>query len=108
LTEPNAQPGGPSTHLQKFSLSCSLSFSLSLSLSLSHTHTQESAKVDTTARNEDKGGRVKLGAAAPPKGSALPVAVASGGKDGLDFGATAMNSMDLDGDGVRSKAQAAS
>ena len=51
---------------------------------------------------KQKGGRVKLGAGAPPKGGkALPLPAPSGGKlgdAGLKFGA-----MDADGDGVLSK-----
>ena len=61
---------------------------------------ETSVKVASTAPTEAKGGRVKLGAGAPRKDGALPVPAASGGKDGLEFGA-----MDLDGDGVLSKAE---
>ena len=61
---------------------------------------ETSVMVASTAPTKAKGGRVKLGAGAPRKDGALPVPAASGGKDGLEFGA-----MDLDGDGVLSKAE---
>ena len=55
-------------------------------------------KVAAAAPTDAKGGRMKLGAGAPPRGGALPVPVASVGKAGLEFGA-----MDVDGDGVLTK-----
>ncbi len=56
-------------------------------------------KMSATSPNKAKVSRAKLGAAAEPlKGGALPVAAASDGKAGLEFGA-----MDGDGDGVLSK-----
>jgi hypothetical protein len=61
---------------------------------------QLEARVVAKQITEAKGGRVKLGAGAPPKGGALPVPAASGGKNGLEFGA-----MDLDRDAVLSKAE---
>ncbi len=61
---------------------------------------ETSVKVAATVPTEAKGGRVKLRAGALRKGGALPVPAASGGKGGLEFGA-----MDLDGDGVLSKAE---
>ena len=61
---------------------------------------KNTVKTETADRQEKLKTRVKLGAGAPPKGGALPVPAASGGKGGLEFGA-----MDLDGDGVLSKAE---
>ena len=61
---------------------------------------KNTVKTETDNRQEKLKARVKLGAGAPPKGGALPVPAASGGKGGLEFGA-----MDLDGDGVLSKAE---
>jgi chromosome segregation ATPase len=60
----------------------------------------EAETADRKKQLEVKGGRVKLGASAPPKGGALPVPAASGAKNKLKFGA-----MDLDGDGLLSKAE---
>jgi len=57
-------------------------------------------EVKNTVQTETADRRVKLGACAPPKRGALPVPAASGGKHKLEFGA-----MDLDGDGVLSKAE---
>jgi hypothetical protein len=61
---------------------------------------QLEARVVAKQITEAKGGRVKLGAGAPPKRGALPVLAASGGKNGLEFGA-----MDLDANGALSKAE---
>jgi len=61
---------------------------------------KNTVQMDTADRQEKLKTRVKLGVGAPRKGGALPVPAASGGKDGLEFGA-----MDLDGDGVLSKAE---
>jgi hypothetical protein len=61
---------------------------------------QLEARVVAKQITEAKGGRVKLGAGAPPKRGALPVPAASGGKNGLEFGA-----MDLDANGALSKAE---
>jgi DNA repair exonuclease SbcCD ATPase subunit len=61
---------------------------------------KNTVKTETDNRQEKLKARVKLGAGVPRKDGALPVPAASGGKDGLEFGA-----MDLDGDGVLSKAE---
>jgi len=61
---------------------------------------KNTVQTETSDRQERLKARVKLGAGAPPKGGALPVPVASDGMNGLEFGA-----MDLDGDGVLSKAE---
>ena len=61
---------------------------------------KNTVQTETSDRQEKLKARVKLGAGACPKGGALPVPAASGGKNGLEFGA-----MDLDGDGVVSKAE---
>ena len=61
---------------------------------------KNTVQTETSDRQERLKARVKLGAGAPPKGGALPVPAASDGMNGLEFGA-----MDLDGDGVLSKAE---
>jgi len=61
---------------------------------------KNTVQMDTADRQEKLKTRVKLGVGAPRKGGALSAPAASGGKDGLEFGA-----MDLDGDGVLSKAE---
>jgi hypothetical protein len=61
---------------------------------------KNTVQTETADRQEKLKARVKLGAGAPPKGGALPVPAASGGKNGLEFGA-----MDLDRDAVLSKAE---
>jgi phage shock protein A len=61
---------------------------------------KNTVQTETSGRQEKLKARMKLGAGAPPKGGAQPVPAASGGKNGLEFGA-----MDLDGDGVLSKAE---
>ena len=58
----------------------------------------EAETADRKKQLEAKGGRVKLGASAPPKGGALHGPAASGSKPLPEFGA-----MDLDGDGMLSK-----
>ena len=61
---------------------------------------KNTVQTETADRQEKLKARVKLGAGAPPKGGALPVPAASGGKNGLEFGA-----MDLDANGALSKAE---
>jgi chromosome segregation ATPase len=61
---------------------------------------KNTVQTETADRQEKLKARVKLGGGAPPIGGALPVPAASGGKNGLEFGA-----MDLDRDAVLSKAE---